>query len=221
MSRALTNVTLRRSPPVRSVPMSHASFRLAVLSFTPLSFAPLRSALLRLYPPRGSHLRSASDKLGRSLGLFSRHQFQATIPCLSISRCSVFAIKLPSGPDLRKSQIQWKDLPLEKSKKFLNGHGSLLDDRFQGPTFKILVMKRDGDAKLWLIRMFQDVMSASGMMNKKSGSLQSSENSSWFESRQSMIHTTSSTTLTFSFTGSSRIDLSGGMGTPSFCRLSR
>jgi hypothetical protein len=77
------------------------------------------------------------------------------------------------------------------------------------------------DAEMGLVRMFEDMMAAGRVVNKKPGPLQGPEDLAWPERWEPLAHTVSSTTFTFSFTGSSRIALSDGMGWPSFCKLSK
>jgi hypothetical protein len=68
--------------------------------------------------------------------------------------------------------------------------------------------------------MLEEMVAAGTVVNKKPGPLQGPEDVSWPERGETLAHTVSSTTFTGSFTGSSRIALSGGRGWPSFCKLS-
>lgn len=97
----------------------------------------------------------------------------------------------------------------------------LLDNGFQGPALEVPVMKGEGYPEMRLVRMLEDTVAAGRVVNKKPVPLQGPEDLSWPERWEPSAHTVSSTTLTFSFTGSSRMGLSVGMGSPSVCRLSR
>jgi hypothetical protein len=110
---------------------------------------------------------------------------------------------------------------LKKPPKCFSREASLLDDRFQRPALEVLIVEGERDAEMGLVRMFEDMMAAGRMVNKKPGPLQDPEDLSWPERGEAWAHTVSSTTFTCSLTGSSRIALSGGMGWPSFCKLSK
>lgn len=100
---------------------------------------------------------------------------------------------------------------LKKLKKFFDGKTGLLNDRFQGPTLEVSVMKGNGHAKSWLIGMFENVVAARCVMNEKPGSLQSAKDFFRCERRQPPTHAASSPTVNSSFTGWSRMSLSGGI----------
>ena len=110
---------------------------------------------------------------------------------------------------------------LEKTSKFFGSKAGLLDDGFQRPAFEVLIVERERDPEMGLVRMFEDIMAAGRMVNKKPGPLQGPEDLAWLKRGEAWAHTVSSMTFTCSFTGSSRIALSGGMGWPSFCKLSK
>jgi hypothetical protein len=110
---------------------------------------------------------------------------------------------------------------LKKPPKCFSREASLLDDRFQRPALEVLTMEGERDAEMGFVRMFENMMAACRVVNKKPGPLQGPEDLSWPERGEVWAHTGWSTTFTSSFTGSSRIALSGGMGWPSFCKLSK
>src|SRR5439155_16294898 len=91
------SMALLRSALFRSALFSHAPLRLAPLRLTPIRLAPLRLAPLRLAPLRlvawfiTVRNRSASCKSGL-IAFSNRHLFQCFLPCLSISRCALFAM---------------------------------------------------------------------------------------------------------------------------------
>jgi hypothetical protein len=109
----------------------------------------------------------------------------------------------------------------EKLLEVFSGEAGLVKNCCQRPAFKVLVVEGQGNSEVGLVRMFKDVMAATGVVNKKPGPLHGPEDLSWPECGEPLAHTVSSTTLTFSFTGSSRIALSGGIDWPSFCILSK
>lgn len=82
-------------------------------------------------------------------------------------------------------------------------------------------MKREGDAKSRFSRVFKDVMRSRGVVNEKACPLESTKNFLRLQSRQAGGHTDSITTVISSFTGSRGSFLSCGIGSPSFCKLSR
>ena len=49
-------------------------------------------------------------------------------------------------------------------------------------------MHGDGDAQLGLVRVFENMVAAGGVVNKKSGSLQSAEDFSGFDDRKGLAH---------------------------------
>lgn len=67
------------------------------------------------------------------------------------------------------------------------------------------------DTEVSVCGMFEVVMAASHMMNKKTGSFKSPENLPWLERRESFRHAVPRETLTFSLTDSSVISLSFGI----------
>jgi hypothetical protein len=97
----------------------------------------------------------------------------------------------------------------------------LLDDGFQGPALEVSMMKREGYPEMRLVRMLEDMVAAGRVVHKQPGPLQDPEDLSWPEHGEPSAQTVSSTTFTCSFTGSSRMGVSVGMGSPSLCRLSR
>jgi hypothetical protein len=64
---------------------------------------------------------------------------------------------------------------LQEPEKLCNGHPCLPDDRFQGSAFQIFIMVGDRDTERRLIGMFQYVMTAGGMVDKKSCPLEGAE----------------------------------------------
>ena len=97
----------------------------------------------------------------------------------------------------------------------------LLDDEFQGPALEVSVMQGEGYPEMRRVRMLEEMVAASRVVHKKPGPLQGPEDWSWPERWEPSAHTVSSTTVTCFFTGSSRMGVSVGMGSPSVCRLSR
>src|SRR5438876_557724 len=96
------NEVLLRSAPLRLAPLRLASLRLASLRSAPLRLASRRkSASLRL-SQGAARLSLAPLRSGSISRCICLHWFHVSTPCLSISRCSLFAISLPS---LNKHQI--------------------------------------------------------------------------------------------------------------------
>ena len=81
-------------------------------------------------------------------------------------------------------------------------------------------MVSDRNAERGIVRMFQDMVAAAAVMNKKTCSLQGTKDNLRLESRQA-VHAISRATFIFSFTGSWERLMSDGMGSPSLRKLSR
>ena len=58
-------------------------------------------------------------------------------------------------------------LGLEKLFKLVVSQAGLLDDGFQGSEFEVLVVIGESDAESWIIGVFENAVSACGVMNKK------------------------------------------------------
>ncbi len=84
----------------------------------------------------------------------------------------------------------------------------------------LFVVIGDSHPESRLVRVFENVMSTSRVMNEKASTLQRSENSPWLQRGQAWGHPVPKAILISSLTGSSGSFLSSGMGCPSFCRLS-
>jgi hypothetical protein len=82
-------------------------------------------------------------------------------------------------------------------------------------------MQGEGYPEMRRVRMLEEMVATGRVVHKNPGPWQGPEDVSWPERWEPSAHTVSSTTFTCSFTGSSRMGLSVGMGSPSVCRLSR
>src|SRR5438477_169845 len=130
-----------RFVPTRVAPWSLALLRLApwslaLLRSAPLRKAPLRLALLRLASLRLASLSLALLRSGCSFECCFLHSFQAAVPCLSISRCSWFAMFfLLSFPAIIAIQgCLSKKYPrvLERSVKHARSQDCRLGNRYPG-----------------------------------------------------------------------------------------
>ena len=73
---------------------------------------------------------------------------------------------------------------LQQFQKLFRVKASLVDDRFERSALEVAVVHRQGDAQFRTIRVFQDVMTAAGVMNKKTCSLQRPKDSFGLASRE-------------------------------------
>src|SRR6266508_4267158 len=119
------------------------------------------------------------------------------------------------------SQCRDTRMCLEQLQECFDRQTCLLDDGFQGPALEVSVMKGEGYPEIRRVRMLEDMVATGRVVHKKPGPLQGPEDVSWLERWEPSAHTVSSTTFTCSCTGSSRMGVSVGMGSPSVCRLSR
>ena len=77
-------------------------------------------------------------------------------------------------------------------------------------------------AQIGTVRMLEEVVRAFDVVNIKTGTLEGLEDSDRSQRWQVLAHAGSGMAISIStFTGSSESFLSGGKGSPSFCRLSR
>lgn len=110
---------------------------------------------------------------------------------------------------------------LQEPDELINGHTCLLDNAGERSSLQVFIVIGNRHAEGWLFRMLEDVVASRGVMHTKAPSLEGLQYPPRSERRQSLAHTPCRTTLTFSFTGWSLSSLSCGIGSPSFCKLSR
>ena len=149
---------------------------------------------------------------------------------------SHYILKHPDKPNIRVTiACHTKDLKrrtldeimrqagmtVEQFQKLLCGHTCLSDNLIKRSSLEILGVACNGYQHLWFIWMFQNMMTAGDAMNEKPCPKQSAKNFLRSKRGEAFIHTGKNATRTFSFTGFNFNFLSRGIGSPSFCMLSR
>ena len=109
----------------------------------------------------------------------------------------------------------------KKPQKLVHRQSSLVHNGFERPPLQVLVVVCNRHASRRRIRMPQNIVASRNVMDLKSGALKRVQHRSRFDARKAGTQAAGRKTRICSFTGSSSIRLSPGMGRPSLRRLSR